>query len=80
MSLPVITTPLNGVREIMGMRGGIVLEAAGDPEALAVALDVLSDPALRAATADDARYVAELHRLHPRLDDILDVCRAAALR
>jgi UDP-glucose:(heptosyl)LPS alpha-1,3-glucosyltransferase len=77
MSLPVITTTLNGVSELMGQRGGIAVEAPGDPEALAVALGVLADPALRAFTAEDARYVAEKNRLATRLDQVLDVLRGA---
>lgn len=80
MSLPVITTSLNGVSELMGRRGGIPLEAPGDPEALATALAVLADPALRRFTAEDARYVAEKNRLGTRLDQVLDVLRAAAGR
>ena len=75
MGLPVITTPINGVREVMGQRGGIVVEAPGDPEAVAVALRVLSDPQLRAATADDARYLALRNRQTTRLDRVLDLCR-----
>lgn len=78
MGLPVITTPRNGVREVMGQRGGIVLEAPGDPEALATALGVLADDELRAFTAEDARYVAQKHRQTTRLDRVLDLCRARA--
>jgi UDP-glucose:(heptosyl)LPS alpha-1,3-glucosyltransferase len=78
MALPVITTPRNGVRELMGMRGGIVLEEAGNPEALAVAVRVLADPTLRAHTAEDARWIALRNRLSTRLDEVLDVCRTAA--
>lgn len=75
MSLPVITTSLNGVSELMGQRGGIPLEAPGRPDALATALRVLADPALRRFTADDARYLAEKSRLSTRLDQVLEVCR-----
>ena len=78
MALPVVTTPPNGVRELMGVRGGIVLEEPGSPEAVAVALRVLADPALRAQTAEDARFIAEAHTLNTALDRVLDVCRAAA--
>lgn len=77
MGVPVITTPQNGVRELMGMRGGIVLEEPGSPEAVAVALKVLADPRLRAQTGEDARLVAEAHPLDTALDRVLDVCRAA---
>jgi UDP-glucose:(heptosyl)LPS alpha-1,3-glucosyltransferase len=80
MGLPVITTPVNGVAELMGQRGGIVVEEPGNPEAIAVAIRVLADPALRAMTADDARYLAERNRQATRLDQVLDVCRAAADR
>lgn len=78
MSLPVVTTVHNGVSELMGRRGGIAVEAAGDPEALAVALAVLADPALRDFTAEDARYVAERNRLGTRLGQLLDLLRHAA--
>ena len=78
MGLPVITTPPNGVRELMGSRGGIVLEEAGNPRSVAVALRVLADPALRAQTAEDARFIARAHPLGTALDRVLDVCRAAA--
>ncbi|MFM8980968.1 MAG: glycosyltransferase family 4 protein [Planctomycetia bacterium] len=78
MSLPVVTTVHNGVSELMGRRGGIAVEAAGDPEALAVALAVLADPALRDFTAEDARYVAERNRLGTRLGQLLDLLRNAA--
>jgi UDP-glucose:(heptosyl)LPS alpha-1,3-glucosyltransferase len=74
MEVPVITTPWNGVRELMGRHGGIVLEEAGNPEALAVAIRVLADPALRAMTAEDARAVALRHPMAARLDEVLDVC------
>lgn len=80
MSLPVITTPMNGVSELMGQRGGIAVESVGDPEALAVALAVLADPALRRFTADDARYIAEKNRLSTRLTQVLDLCRNASER
>lgn len=78
MGVPVITTPQNGVRELMGTRGGIVLEEPGSPEAVAVAIRVLADPALRAQTAEDARFIAEAHPLETALDRVLDVCRAAS--
>ncbi len=80
MSLPVITTPANGVREVMGQRGGIVLEGPGDPDALAVAYGTLHDPALREFTREDARYVALRSRESTRLDQVLAVCRAAVTR
>jgi len=76
MGLPVITTPRNGVRELMGQRGGIVIEAPGDAGALAFAVRVLSDDALRAFTAEDARYVAQKNREATRLDRLLDLCAA----
>jgi len=76
MGLPVVTTPRNGVLELMGMRGGISVERPGCPESVAVAIRVLSDPALRAVTADDARYIARRNRLSTRLDQILDACVA----
>jgi glycosyltransferase involved in cell wall biosynthesis len=75
MGLPVVTTPRNGVRELMGMRGGIVVESVGDPGAVACAVRVLADPALRALTAEDARTIALRHRLERRLDAVLDLCR-----
>jgi UDP-glucose:(heptosyl)LPS alpha-1,3-glucosyltransferase len=78
MGLPVVTTPRNGVWELMAMRGGIAVESPRDAEGVAVALRVLSDPRLRAETSDDARYVAKKSRLATRLDQVLDVCRAAA--
>jgi UDP-glucose:(heptosyl)LPS alpha-1,3-glucosyltransferase len=78
MGLPVVTTPVNGAAELMGMRGGIVVEAPGLPDAVAVALRTLADPALRAITADDARYLAETNRQERRLDRILDLCEEAA--
>lgn len=78
MSLPVITTPPNGVRELMGQRGGIVLEGPGEPEALAVALGTLADEALREFTREDARYVAMRSREATRLDQVLDHCRRVA--
>jgi UDP-glucose:(heptosyl)LPS alpha-1,3-glucosyltransferase len=77
MSLPVITTVQNGVSELMGQRGGIAIEGPGDPVSLATAIAVLADPDLRRFTADDARYVAEKNRQSTRLDQVLDVCRAA---
>ena len=80
MEVPVITTPINGVREVMKQRGGIVLEAPGAPDALAVALRVLADPPLRATTADDARYLALRNRQDTRLDRILDLCRLVGER
>lgn len=76
MGLPVVTTPRNGALELMGMRGGIPVERPGCPESVAVALRVLSDPELRAVTADDARYIARRNRLSTRLDQILDACVA----
>lgn len=78
MSLPVVTTTLNGVSELMGQRGGIAVETPGDPGALATAIRVLADPDLRRFTADDARYLAEKNRQSTRLDQVLDVCRNAA--
>jgi UDP-glucose:(heptosyl)LPS alpha-1,3-glucosyltransferase len=78
MGVPVITTPVNGAAELMGQRGGIVVEEPGNPEALAVALRVLADASLRAVTADDARYLARRNRQATRLDQVLDVCRGAA--
>lgn len=76
MELPVITTPVNGVRDVMGQRGGIVVEAPGNPEYVAIAIRVLSDVALRAVTADDARYLALRNREVTRLDAILDIWRS----
>lgn len=75
MSLPVVTTPRNGVRDIMGRRGGIVVEEPGNAEALAVAVRVLADPELRGFTREDARYLAMKNRLTTRLDRILHLCR-----
>ncbi|MDJ0972918.1 MAG: glycosyltransferase family 4 protein [Planctomycetota bacterium] len=75
MELPVITTPRNGVRDVMGQRGGIVIEEPGNPEALAVAIRVLADPEMRAFSADDARYLAMKNRETTRLDRVLDICR-----
>lgn len=75
MGVPVVTTPRNGVWEQMAMRGGIAVEGPEDAEGVAVALRVLSDPALREQTSDDARYVALKTRLSTRLDAVLDVCR-----
>jgi hypothetical protein len=77
MALPVVTTPLNGAWEAMGMRGGIAVEGPTDAAGVAVAIRVLADPQLRSQTADDARYVARKTRLSTRLDQVLDVCRAA---
>ena len=74
MGVPVITTPANGVRDVMGQRGGIVVEAPGDPPALGYAIAVLADDALRSATADDARYVVRRHRLTTALDGVLEAC------
>jgi len=76
MSLPVITTSVDGAREVMGQRGGIVLEGPGEPEALAVAFGTLADGGLRAFTREDARYVAMRTRLATRLDQVLEPCRA----
>ncbi len=78
MGVPVITTPANGVGELMGPRGGIVVEAVGAPDALAVAIRVLADPVVRAGTADDARWLVRRHREGLRLDQVLDVCRGVA--
>lgn len=75
MRLPVITTPQNGVRDVMGQRGGIVIESPGDPEAVAVAIAVLADSDLRQMTADDARYLALRNRAATRLDRVLELCR-----
>ncbi len=80
MRLPVITTPQNGVHEAMGRRGGIVIEAPDDAEALATALGVLADDEMRAFTAEDARYLAMKNRAPTRLDAVLDICRASAGR
>ncbi len=77
MGLPVITTPRNGVAELMGQKAGIVVEEPGNAEALAVAIRVLADAHLRAETAEDARYLAAKNRLVTRLDQVLAVCRAA---
>jgi UDP-glucose:(heptosyl)LPS alpha-1,3-glucosyltransferase len=81
MSLPVVTTVLNGVAELMSgatsQRGGIPIEAPGEPDLVAHALAVLADPVLRRSTGDDARYVAEKNRQSTRLDQVLAVCRAA---
>ncbi|MFV1960011.1 MAG: glycosyltransferase, partial [Planctomycetota bacterium] len=74
MGVPVITTPANGVGELMGPRGGIVVEAIGDPSAVAVAVAVLADPLLRAATAQDARRVARRSDETRRLDRVLEIC------
>ncbi len=78
MELPVITTPRNGVRELMGQRGGIVVEEPGNPEAIAYAIRVLADDDLRAATADDARYLAMRNRASTRLDRVLALCKQVA--
>lgn len=78
MGRPVITTPQNGVRDVMGQRGGIVVEEPGNPEAVAMALRVLADPALYDVTADDARYLALRNRESTRLQRVLDWCRGAA--
>lgn len=80
MEVPVITTARNGVAEVMGARGGIVLERPGDADALARAIVVLADPALRGVTGEDARYLAEKTRLSTRLDRVIDVCLAAEPR
>jgi len=76
--VPVITTPANGVGELMGQRGGIVVEAVGDPSAVAVAVAVLADPLLRAATAEDARRVALGSDETRRLDRVLEICGEVA--
>jgi UDP-glucose:(heptosyl)LPS alpha-1,3-glucosyltransferase len=78
MSLPVITTPRNGVAEVMGHRAGIVVEEPGNPAALAVALSVLADDGMRAGTGRDARELAVRNPWTARLDDVLEVCRQAA--
>jgi UDP-glucose:(heptosyl)LPS alpha-1,3-glucosyltransferase len=78
MGLPVVTTPQNGASELMGQKAGIVVEEPGNPEAVAIAIRVLAEPALRAQTADDARYLATKNRQATRLDRVLDVCRAVA--
>ncbi len=80
MGLPVITTPQNGVHEVMGRRGGIVIEAPDDAGALATALAVLADDEMRAFSSDDARYLAMRNRESTRLDKVLDICRARAAR
>ena len=80
MGVPVVTTPRNGVWELMGMRGGISIEAPGDVLGVVHALRVLADPALRRVTSDDARYVACKTRLSTRLDQVLDVCRGPSAR
>ena len=77
MAVPVVTTPQNGAWELMGMRGGIAVSGPTDAEGVATALAVLSDPRLRAETADDARYVAKKNRLATRLDAVLAVARSA---
>jgi len=78
MGTPVITTPVNGVRDVMGQRGGIVIEEPGNPKALAVALGVLADDDLRAMTSDDARYLALKNKESTRLDRVLEICREQA--
>jgi UDP-glucose:(heptosyl)LPS alpha-1,3-glucosyltransferase len=77
MGLPVITTPVNGVAELMGPRGGIVLEEVGSADALAVALGVLADEDLRRVTSEDARRVAEAHPQAASFDRVLAVCNRA---
>jgi len=74
MGVPLLTSTRNGVSELMALRGGIAVEDPADAEAVAVALVVLADPALRRLTGDDARYVAKRNRLRTRLDQLLDVC------
>lgn len=78
MELPVITTPMNGAAEVMGHRGGIVVEEPGNAQAIAWALGVLADDGMRAGTARDARELALAEPLGERLDRVLDVCRAVA--
>ncbi|MDA1195461.1 MAG: glycosyltransferase family 4 protein [Planctomycetota bacterium] len=78
MGLPIITTPNNGAREVLGQRGGIVVEEPGNPSALATAIRVLADDELRSFTSDDARYVALKNRESTRLDRVLEICREAA--
>jgi UDP-glucose:(heptosyl)LPS alpha-1,3-glucosyltransferase len=75
MELPVITTPGNGVRDLMGHKAGIVVEEPGNAEAIAWALKVFDDERLRRLTAEDARYLAESNRESTRLDHVLDLCR-----
>ena len=78
MGLPLITTPEGGIREVLGRRGGIVVEEAGNPEALATALRVLADDEMRRFSSEDARYLALRNRESTRLDAVLDLCRARA--
>lgn len=80
MGLPIITTPEGGIREVMGQRGGIVVEEAGNPEAIATALRVLADDEMRRFSSDDARYLALRNREGTRLDAVLDLCRGVAAR
>ena len=75
MGLPIITTPEGGIREVMGQRGGIVVEEAGNPEAIAMALRVLAEDEMRRFSSDDARYLALRNRESTRLDAVLDLCR-----
>ena len=75
MGIPVVTTARNGVSELMGRRGGIVVEHPGSVEGVAVALGVLADERLRKDTGEDARWIARRTRLSTRLDQVLDVCR-----
>ena len=76
MGLPIITTPEGGIREVLGQRGGIVVEEAGNPEALATAIRVLADDEMRQFSSDDARYLALRNRESTRLDAVLDLCRS----
>ncbi len=78
MGLPVITTPEGGIREVMGRRGGIVIEEPGNAEALATAIGVLAEDEMRAFSSDDARYLAQRNRESTRLDRVLDLCRGRA--
>lgn len=80
MQVPVVTTARNGVAEVMGARGGIVLERPGDADALARAIVVLADPALRRVTGEDGRYLAQKTRLSTRLDRVIDFCVASRAR
>jgi UDP-glucose:(heptosyl)LPS alpha-1,3-glucosyltransferase len=78
MALPVVTTRANGVHEIMGRRGGRILDAPGDPPALAAALADLADDEVRARAAEEARAVALENPEVDRLDEVLAHCRRVA--
>lgn len=58
--LPVVTSAANGAAEIV-RESGIVVQEADDVTGFARALDILSDPAARAAAGKAARTVAEAH-------------------